>query len=120
MVLVSTLIGRVLGGGALIWANYKALGDQANATKTLFYCLGGVLLLFVAGLFLPHGSSAGLAGGLAAGLRVLTQQSQWKTQSPKASWWFAILIGFAGLIVTLLLVLVFSVMTSMLFPQLVK
>ena len=117
MVLIATVLGGLLGGGALIWANYKAINNLSGANKTLIWCLSGTLLLFAISAFITSSVGTGIAIGCAVGLKAFAQKEQWKPESLKKSWWLALLVGLISLAVTLVSIVIFSLAFSMILPQ---
>lgn len=118
MIMVATFLGGLVAGCALIWANYKTLGEHEKAGKTLLWALGGILFFFLLSYFLPfvRNSGAGMSGALAFGLRAWAKTA-FPKQAPKASWWLTILISILALLGSLILLIVLSVMFSIVFPQ---
>lgn len=103
MVLIATMLGSLLAGGYLIWANYKALNEQQKASDTILWlCVGTPFVLVVNGLILPINFL------LMVGLSLLAQKSQWKTQNPKASWWITLFIGILGSILNYILLIIIA------------
>ncbi len=112
-VMVATLLGGVLPGCYLIWRDFRVLNEAKKANQTMMWGLIGFFGIAGIAYLFPQIPATALSVSLAIAFKQITPpQSFWRTdeakQVKKQSWWFAILIGLAGLLISIAIILLVS------------
>jgi hypothetical protein len=109
-VMLATLLGSPIAGGALASLNWRRLGKEKEARQWLAMGAGFTVLVVALALVLPESvPGTGIAIGSVVGMRHAALVGQGPAVAAHvaaggklAPWWHAILVGLAGMLVVLL------------------